>query len=35
MANPICLKCKIAMKKKGQIKEGEKRYRCPKCGVEM
>ena len=33
--NPICKDCKIPMKKKGKIKEGEKRYKCPKCGAEI
>jgi predicted RNA-binding Zn-ribbon protein involved in translation (DUF1610 family) len=30
----FCKKCKIPMRKKGQVKEGEKRFRCPKCGDE-
>lgn len=32
--NPKCNKCKIPMNKKGRIKIGEKRYKCPKCGFE-
>ena len=32
--NPICETCKIPMQKKGNIKLGEKRFKCRKCGRE-
>lgn len=32
--NPVCDNCKIRMKKKGNIKIGDKRFFCSKCGSE-
>lgn len=32
--NPKCKQCKTTMRKKGKIKIGEARYKCPNCGNE-
>lgn len=32
--NPFCKNCKIPTRKKQKLKDGELRFKCPKCGDE-